>query len=368
MSGVTQPDEYWMASALKLAEKGRCTTTPNPNVGCVIIKNSELVGEGYHRKAGSPHAEIHALKAAGENAKGATAYVSLEPCSHFGRTPPCADALIEAGITRVVCAMLDPNPQVAGKGVDKLKAAGIQTRHGVLESEAEKLNLGFLKRMRTGLPHVVLKMASSLDGATAMASGESQWITGAEARSDVQVWRSESCAVVTGVETVIQDNPSLNVRLAVGDERQPDRIVLDTTARIPLTSQIATLPGKTFVVHSDQLPPEKIDQLSSAGFEPVALAVDETGRIKLDAFIKWATKQQYNQLWVEAGATLAGSFLEQQLVDEVVLYQAPKFLGANTRPVLSSQFTALAQSIEFSVKDMRMIGNDVRWRLQPIHP
>lgn len=225
-----QTDAVWMSRAIALAEKGRLTTTPNPNVGCVLVKDNQLIGEGYHKKAGTPHAEVHALAQAGAEAKGATAYVTLEPCSHYGRTPPCAEALIKAGVARVVCAGLDPNPQVAGKGIDMLRQAGIDVTVGVLADQAELLNPGFLKRMRTGLPFVTLKMAASLDGATAMKSGESQWITGPEARADVQQGRAISCAVVTGVGTVLADNPSLNVRLAECS-RQPVRIILDTHAR-----------------------------------------------------------------------------------------------------------------------------------------
>jgi diaminohydroxyphosphoribosylaminopyrimidine deaminase/5-amino-6-(5-phosphoribosylamino)uracil reductase len=358
-------DAFWMAEALKLAEQGRTTTTPNPNVGCVIVKDDQLIGAGYHQRAGGPHAEVHALQQAGLAAAGATAYVTLEPCSHQGKTPPCADALIAAGVARVVCALIDPNPQVAGKGLAALRVAGIATEHGVLASAAEQLNLGFLKRMRTGRPRVIVKLAASLDGATAMASGESQWITGPEARADVQHWRAQSCAILTGVDTVLADDPALTVRLP-NCSRQPLRLVLDSHGRIPLDAQLLRVPGATVVLHGEHLAAERIVALQQAGYRTVGLPLVDN-RIDLNALLDWAGHEQLNQLWVEAGATLAGTLIGSGNVDEVILYQAPLFLGAQTRPMLSNQLRSLSDAMRFSVLDSRTIGADVRMRLQPIH-
>jgi diaminohydroxyphosphoribosylaminopyrimidine deaminase/5-amino-6-(5-phosphoribosylamino)uracil reductase len=355
-----------MAEALKLAAQGRNTTTPNPNVGCVLVKDEQLIGAGYHQLAGGPHAEVHALQQAGLAALGATAYVTLEPCSHQGKTPPCADALIAAGVVRVVCAMVDPNPQVAGRGLAALRAAGIVTEQDILAPAAEQLNLGFLKRMRTGWPRLIVKLAASLDGATAMASGESQWITGPEARADVQRWRAQSCAILTGVATVIADDPALTVRLP-DCTRQPVRLVLDSHGRIPLDSRLLRMPGSTVVVvHGEHLAAERIEALQRAGYRTVGLPLVDQ-RIDLSALLDWAGQEQLNQIWVEAGATLAGSLIGSGLADEVMLYQAPLFLGAQTRPMLANSFPSLAEAIQFTVLEMRTIGPDVRLRLQPIH-
>lgn len=358
-------DAFWMAEALKRGEQGRTTTTPNPNVGCVIVKDDQLIGAGYHQRAGGPHAEVHALRQAGSAAAGATAYVTLEPCSHQGKTPPCADALIAAGVARVVCALVDPNPQVAGKGLAALRAAGIATEYGVLASAAEQLNLGFLKRMRTGRPRVIVKLAASLDGATAMASGESQWITGPEARADVQRWRAQSCAILTGVDTVFADDPALTVRLP-DCSRQPLRLVLDSHGRIPLDAQLLRMPGTTLVVHGEHLAAERVAALQQAGYRTLGLPLVDN-RIDLNALLDWAGHEQLNQLWVEAGATLAGALIGSGNADEVMLYQAPLFLGAQTRPMLANQWHSLTDGVRFSVLDRRMIGQDVRMRLQPIH-
>lgn len=358
--------EAWMAQALKLAAKGRFTTSPNPNVGCVIVQNNVLVGSGYHQKAGTPHAEVHALAEAGTLAQGATAYVTLEPCSHYGRTPPCADALIRAGVSQVVCAMTDPNPQVAGQGLDKLRQAGIEVISGVLNSEAEKLNRGFLKRMRTDTPWVVAKMAASLDGGTALANGESQWITGPDARQDVQIGRAESCAIVTGVETILADDPSLNVRLA-DTQRQPVRLILDSQARTPVTAKLFSLPGRSVVIHTADADADRLAQLEAAGVERVCLSACD-GRIDLPAFLAWCAQQTLNRVWLEAGATLTGAFVEQKLLDELWLYQAPIFLGSQTRPVLETRLGSLSQALRFEVEDVRFVGPDIRWQLLPASP
>jgi diaminohydroxyphosphoribosylaminopyrimidine deaminase/5-amino-6-(5-phosphoribosylamino)uracil reductase len=359
-------DEYWMSKAIRLAKQGARSTTPNPNVGCVIVKEGVQVGAGFHQKAGTPHAEVHALKEAGHAAQDATAYVTLEPCSHFGRTPPCADALVSAGVSRVVCAMKDPNPQVAGTGLVKLESTGISVTSGVLEAQAEALNPGFLKRMRTGRPYVTLKMASSLDGASALSSGESQWITGSEARTDVQKGRAISCAIVTGIGTVLADNPSMNVRLD-HTSRQPDRVILDSTLRTPIDAQILNAEGSVWLLHGPEAPAAKRVALEAAGFRLAPLKL-RTGRLDLTAFLDWAGAQQYNRLWVEAGATLAGGFVEAGLVDEILLYQAPKLLGANTRPVIKTVFDQLSDAPDLSVTDTRFVGNDIRWTLKPQKP
>lgn len=359
-----QTDELWMAKALALAKKGRFTTSPNPNVGCVIVKDGIEVGSGYHQQAGSPHAEVYALRQAGKSAEGATAYVTLEPCAHFGKTPPCAHALQQAGVHRVVCAMKDPNPLVAGKGLKILENAGIETRAGVLQSQAEVINQGFLKRMRTGKPWLSLKIAASLDGGTALENGDSQWITGKEARHDVQYGRAISCAVVTGVGTVLADNPALNVRLEAY-RRQPDRIILDTNGRTPSDALITKNPGKTFIVLSDKVLDRAVAEYREAGFIPVLLPV-KSGRVDLEGFMNWCGSQNYNQLWLECGAVLAGAFLQQQLVDEVIYYQAPKFLGSQIRPVIDYPLSNLDEALNFDVLDLRFIGKDIRWRLKPI--
>lgn len=357
------PDEFWMAQALKLAEKGRCTTTPNPNVGCVIVKGGQKMGEGWHQKAGTPHAEVHALAMAGTSAEGATAYVTLEPCSHYGRTPPCAQALINAGIGKVVCAMKDPNPLVAGQGLSMLEAAGIETRSGVLQAQAEQLNAGFFKRMRTGLPWVTVKMASSLDGGTALGNGASQWITGPQARRDVQHGRAKSCAIVTGIGSVLADNPSMNVRLP-GTDRQPWRLVLDSHLRTPVNARLIENPGRTILFHCSDAPQDARIALTDAGFECVEIAVDENGRLDLAAFLRWCGQAELNRLWVEAGANLAGSFARQGLVDEFILYQAAKFLGSGTFQVLNMELQSLDQAIDLTVEDVRFVGKDIRWRLR----
>lgn len=359
-------DEHWMAQALTLARKGAWTTTPNPNVGCVIVKDGQLVGEGYHHAAGTPHAEVHALAAAGELAQGATAYVTLEPCSHFGRTPPCADALIKAGVARVVCAMTDPNPDVAGRGLDKLRAAGIDVTVGTLNTQAEQLNPGFLKRMRTGLPHITLKMASSLDGATALSNGDSQWITGPQARADVQKGRAASCAIVTGAGTVVADDPSLNVRLP-GVQRQPTRLILDSHGRTPRTARITQNDGETVLVHGPGLSESIKAEFREHGFDLVELPLTE-GKIDLPSFVQWCGNQGFNNLWVEAGAQLSGAFFNAGLIDELWLYQAPKLLGAGTMPVLALQLQNLSDAVPLAVADVRFVGKDLRWRLVPDFP
>lgn len=356
-------DEYWMTQALALARLGRTTTTPNPAVGCVIVSNGKKVGEGYHLKAGSPHAEVHALAEAGHLAQGATAYVTLEPCSHHGRTPPCADALVKAGVARVVCAIEDPNPRVAGQGLARLAAAGIETRSGVLAEEAEVVNLGFLHRMRTGRPWIRLKLASSLDGGTALASGESQWITGPEARQDVQHGRASACAILTGIGTVLADDPFLNVRLK-GVERQPDRVVLDTQLRMPAHARMLTQPGKTWVLHGPDVPADKVKALSEAGALPVALPLSDDQSLDIPAVLDWLGVQSWNLVWAECGARLAGALVTGAWVNELWLYQAPRLLGSSVRPMLNWSISSLSDALSPEVVDVRQIGADIRWQLR----
>lgn len=367
-------DHQYMAKAIQLARNGLYTTQPNPRVGCVLVKNGQVVGEGFHYRAGEGHAEVNALAMAGEKAKGATAYVTLEPCSHYGRTPPCARGLIDAGVTRVVSAMVDPNPEVAGRGIKMLSAAGIDASFGLLEKEAKALNPGFIKRMEQGLPFVRVKLASSLDGRTAMASGESQWITGAAARSDVQKLRAQSSVIVTGVESIIHDDSSLTVRedqLGLADakqivEQQPLRVILDSSLRTPKTANIFKQPGRT-VVATCSSNNERIKELEAVGAEVVVLPSDN-GRVSLIALLKWlAATEQSNDVLIEAGATLAGACLQQGLVDELQLYMAMKLLGSDARPTFALPLTKMSEQIELKQIDSRMLGNDLKLVLQPVY-
>ncbi|PWC18511.1 bifunctional diaminohydroxyphosphoribosylaminopyrimidine deaminase/5-amino-6-(5-phosphoribosylamino)uracil reductase RibD [Brenneria corticis] len=364
-------DETYMARALELARRGRFTTAPNPNVGCVIVRDGEVVGEGYHFRAGEPHAEVYALRMAGERARGATAYVTLEPCSHHGRTPPCADALAAAGVSRVVVAMQDPNPQVAGRGLHRLQQAGIAVSHGLMAAEAEKLNRGFLKRMRTGFPYVQLKMAASLDGRTAMASGESQWITSPQARRDVQRFRAQSAAILSSGATVLADDPSLTVRwreldadtqrsYAAEDLRQPVRVIVDGRQRVTPQHRIIAQPGQTWLARTrsdERTWPETVEQLSLPQHD---------GGIDLVALMMVLGKRQINAVWVEAGATLAGALLKAGVVDELIVYLAPKLLGDNARGLcVLPGLSRLSQAPEFEISDVRQVGPDLRLRLKP---
>lgn len=366
-------DHRWMARALQLAEQGLYTTDPNPRVGCVIVKDGELIGEGAHLKAGEPHAEVHALRMAGEQARGGTAYVTLEPCSHHGKTPPCAEALVKAGVGRVVAAMQDPNPLVAGRGLARLQDVGIDTAHGLLESQARALNPGFISRMERGRPYVRLKLASSLDGRTAMQSGESQWITGAAARSDVQRLRARSSAVLTGVDTVLMDNASLTVRAAQlglpdaeaerAAERQPLRVVLDSQLRLPASTAMLSLPGSTLVATAQPDNQPSAIALSASGAQVLSLPGAD-GRVDLSALLSWlAQHAQCNELLIECGATLAGSVLSEGLVDELVLYMAPTLLGSSARPLFELPLDEMAQQYRLQLTDRRQLGDDLRLTL-----
>ncbi|MGY6030826.1 bifunctional diaminohydroxyphosphoribosylaminopyrimidine deaminase/5-amino-6-(5-phosphoribosylamino)uracil reductase RibD [Phytobacter sp. AG2a] len=358
-------DEKYMARALKLAQRGRFTTHPNPNVGCVIVNDGAIVGEGFHYRAGEPHAEVHALRMAGEKAKGATAYVTLEPCSHHGRTPPCCEALINAGVSRVVAAMQDPNPQVQGRGLYRLQQEGIDVSHSLMMPEAEALNKGFLKRMRTGFPYVQLKLGASLDGRTAMANGESQWITSPQARRDVQRLRAQSHAILTSSATVLADNPKLTVRW---DElssdvqalypkenlRQPLRIVVDSKNRVTPEHALVQQPGETWFARTApdaRVWPASVRDISVPEYN---------GRVDLVAMMMLLGKQQINSIWVEAGASLAGALLQAGLVDELIVYLAPKLLGTDARGLcILPGLNALADAPGFKFNEIRQVGPDV---------
>lgn len=366
-------DHKYMARALQLAKQGLYTTDPNPRVGCVIVRYDEsdegrVVGEGFHISAGGPHAEIHALNAAAGLASGATAYVTLEPCSHTGRTGPCAVALAESKVSRVVVAMVDPNPQVSGQGIKRLEAVGVRVDVGLLEADARALNPGFISRMQHKLPFVRLKMAMSLDGRTAMGSGESQWITGPEARSQVQRLRARSSAILSGVESLIMDDSRLTLRadqlaLAHADEvvkRQPLRVILDSRLRLPLAAACLREPGRTLLITTEQHSEEKRHKLEAAGAEVVVFPADQGGRIALADMMHWlADNEQVNELLVETGATLAGALLDANLVDELQLFVAPTLLGGDARPLFALQgLTRMADQKRLTIKEIRAVGRD----------
>lgn len=362
---ITPQDYPFMARAIALAKQGWYSTSPNPRVGCVIVKQDRIIGEGWHERAGSPHAEVHALAQAGLNAKDATAYVSLEPCSHHGRTPPCAMALVKAGVARVVYAMQDPNPDVSGRGLNLLREAGIEVDGPLLELDAKALNPGFIRRMIENMPLVIAKQGASLDGRTAMASGESQWITGPEARADVQKLRAASCAIVTGIGTVLKDDPQLTVRdeaLAVnGIVRQPLRVVIDSRLRIPLAAKILQEPGQCMVVHAFDHA-EKQQQLAAIGVECVKI-VGVNGQVDLKAMLSYLAQRQCNQVMIEAGQQLVGAMQKAQLIDEYWLYMAPTLLGHLAQPLMQLPLDNMSEQQRFTLKDVRRIGDDVRFQL-----
>ncbi len=373
-------DAAYIAQAIRLASRGLYTSHPNPRVGCVLVKNGKVIGEGWHQIAGQGHAEVNALEQAqqrGEDTAGATAYVSLEPCSHFGKTPPCADSMIKAKVARVVSAIEDPNPCVSGNGHSKLREAGIQVSCGLQQAEAAAVNPGFIKRMQTGIPWVWLKSAMSVDGRTAMASGESQWITGPEARCDVQRLRARVEAIITGVESVLHDDPALTVRPESWHASdccahqwptdftpiQPLRVVLDSSLRMPLSAKMLALAGETWVV-CVQPDPQKQAALEQAGAK-VLVMPDQQGRVDIAVLLRHLGQADVNEVLVESGAVTAGAFVDQQLVDEWWLYMAPSLLGSNARPVLNlPDMASMAQKRLLTLKDMRQIGNDVRFRYQ----
>jgi diaminohydroxyphosphoribosylaminopyrimidine deaminase/5-amino-6-(5-phosphoribosylamino)uracil reductase len=353
---MSPADSQWMAQALRLAELGLYTTSPNPRVGCVLVKDDKIVGEGWHERAGEPHAEVHALRAAGNAARGATAYVTLEPCSHFGRTPPCADALIAAGIIRVIVAMQDPNPLVAGQGIAKLRAAGIEVESGLMEAAARELNAGFIARMTRGTPWVRSKIAASLDGHTALANGTSKWITGEAARRDVQHWRARSCAVLTGIGTVLADDPQLNVRTSSG-ARQPLRVVLDSELRISGSAQI--LQGKPVLIYTACADAVRRSAIEACGAE-VAVLPGADGKVDLPAMLRDLAQRGCNELLVEAGRTVNGALLKAGLVDELVLYLAPQLLGDAARGLADMGELTRLPGVALAWNDVRQVGADLR--------
>jgi len=365
MAEFTQQDYAMMLRAIKLAQGGIYTTAPNPNVGCVITRDDQIVGEGFHFRAGEPHAEVHALRMAAEKAEGAIAYVTLEPCSHYGRTPPCAEGLIKAKVSKVICAMQDPNPQVAGRGIQMLRDAGIEVQVGLLEADARALNPAFIQRMETGRPFVQLKMAASLDGQTALENGQSQWITSSQARRDVQSFRAKAGAILSTSQTVIDDNASLNVRwddLPDSIQANYDKQQLRQPIRVILDRQNKLFPElKLFNVEGELL------RVSPQGEILPQLAGD--GRIDLSATLEsLATQHNMNHIWVEAGATLASSLIQQRLVDELVLYLAPKLMGSDGRGLIGALgLQAMHQVIELDIKELKQVGPDIRIIATPIY-
>ena len=355
-----------MARAIQLARRGWYTAKPNPRVGCVIASRDVIVGEGYHHRAGEPHAEINALRAAGDRARGATAFVSLEPCNHHGRTGPCAQALVEAGIGEVIYGMADPHRAASG-GLDTLRAAGVTVRGPLLESEARALNPGFIKRCEAGLPRVTVKLAMSLDGRTAMASGESQWITGPAARRDVQRLRAASDAVISGIGTVLRDDPALTVRAADlgldnGEDiaaRQPLRVVLDSALRMPPEARLLQLPGPVLVATSQVA--AAVD-FSAAGNPPEVMAFGAAGDgIDLEALLRELARRDCSEVLVEAGAVLAGAFVAAGLVDQLVIYMAAKLMGSSARPLLDLPLDSMGESLPLTISEICAVGDD--WRI-----
>ena len=351
-----------MQRALHLAASAGNTTSPNPKVGCVIAHGEQIVGEGFHVQAGAPHAEVHALRQAGDLARGATAYVTLEPCSHTGKTPPCANALIDAGVAEVICAMVDPNPQVSGQGLARLQAASIHTAHGLLSEQTQALNRGFLSRIQLNRPFVTLKLAASLDGKTALANGDSQWITGAAARADVHKERATRNAIITGSGTVLADNPQLNVR-GTTCLKQPVRVVLDRQLRSPASAQIFdTTVAPTWLFTAAEL---DTSAYSARGVRCFAWE-DAQAADSLKFILHTLAQEGINEAWVEAGATLSAAFIQQDCVDELVLYQAPKILGKHAMDLLPLQADAhvLTQESQWQTSSIEIVGNDIKWRLR----
>lgn len=362
----TAADHAFMTRALRLAEQGLYTTMPNPRVGCVIAKNGNIIAEGAHLFAGQPHAEAHALHMAGEAARGADVYVTLEPCSHYGRTPPCADALVRAGVKRVVAAMQDPNPLVAGNGLAKLASHGIETASGLMEAQARALNPGFIARMTRGRPYIRTKIAASLDGRTALANGASQWITGEAARSDVQQWRARSCAILTGISTVLADDPLMTIRQPELVERkqgrQPLRVVLDSRLKIPKEAKILQ-DSHTLVPYASD-PDFRAEGLLKAGVELLQLPGTD-GRVSLQGLMEALAQREINEVLVEAGAALNGALQAANLIDEFIIYYAPVLLGDAGKGMLSMTLTEMSQRKHLEIVDMRHVGSDIRLQARP---
>lgn len=364
-------DHLYMTRALQLAEQGMYTTTPNPRVGCVIVKDdpkgSIVIGEGAHLKAGEPHAEVLALRQAGAQAKGATVYVTLEPCSHTGRTPPCADALVKAGIARVVIAMQDPNPQVAGSGLALLKSHNIGVVCGLMEVQARELNPGFISRMTRQVPYVRSKIAASLDGKTALKNGTSQWITSEPARLDVQHWRARSCAILTGAGTVLADDPLMTVRdmkvREIEISRQPLKVIVDSQLKISPKAKI--LQGNNALIAFAKANPQIEEELLAAGAELICIPNDE-GKVCLKTLLSYLASREINEVLCECGEGLNGALMAQNLIDELLVYYAPKFMGGSAKSMFAMlEFTNMNQAIALDVLDIRQIGVDIRLRAKP---
>ncbi|VAW82436.1 Diaminohydroxyphosphoribosylaminopyrimidine deaminase / 5-amino-6-(5-phosphoribosylamino)uracil reductase [hydrothermal vent metagenome] len=363
-------DRSFMAEAVQLARQGVYSTHPNPNVGCLIVTGTEVSGRGWHQRAGEAHAEVHALREAGDRARGATAYVTLEPCSHTGRTPPCAEALVKAGVARVVIGMQDPNPQVAGSGIEVLRAAGIKVEAGLLEAQVRDLNPGFNSRMERGRPWLRVKLAASLDGRTAMASGESQWISGPEARQDVQRLRARSSAIMTGMGTILSDDPSLNVRLepsqlyGVEPLRQPLRVVLDSRLRLSPQAKLLSLPGETLVmtVNDDAVARTTLEQAGAR----VCVVEAQDGQPSPQAVLQELAAREINEVLLECGPTLAGTFMAAGLIDELVLYLAPHLMGDSARGLFHLPgLEKMQDRIPLQWQDIRQVGDTLRLTLRP---
>lgn len=364
-------DREYMALAIQCAKRGLYTVTPNPAVGCVLVRDGKIVGQGWHQSAGQAHAEVNALKEAGSEAEGATAYVTLEPCNHEGRTGACCEALISAGVSRVVSAMQDPNPQVAGAGHARLSEAGLRVASGLLANEAAALNLGFIKRMQHQLPYVTCKMAMSLDGRAAMASGESQWITGPPARQKVQQLRAASCVIVTGIGTVLQDDPALNVRQVDSldnnaDEvtmRQPDLLIIDSLLRTPATASVlakeSLLTRRVFIVCAEGADTESQKVLEALGVTVVSLPDGSDSKaVNLLSVLRFLAKQEKNHVLVEAGPTLAGQFIDQALLDQLKIFVAPKLMGSEAQPVFKLPLAVMSSAIGLTIDDVSAVGDD----------
>jgi len=365
-SSFSSTERGFMSQALELARRGMYTTDPNPRVGCVLARGDEVVGEGWHSKAGEAHAERIALESAGDSARGATAFVTLEPCSHTGRTPPCTDALAEAGVARVVAAMRDPNPAVNGSGLAAIESAGIEVAVGLLEEEATELNPGFVSRMQLGRPWVRLKMAMSLDGRTAMASGESQWITGKEARADVHRWRARSSAILTGVGTVIADDPRMTARVPEAD-RQPLRVVVDSQLRTPANARLFESDAPVLIATTQTGAPGGLPCEVLATNQADDQADDEADRVDLNSLMTTLAQREINEIWVEAGARLGGALLQARLVDELIVYVAPRLLGSDARALFDlPHLERLQDSLDFHWVDWQPLGDDLRLRLRPV--
>lgn len=374
-SAFSADDHNYMALAIELARKGHYTTSPNPRVGCVLVNKNKIIGKGFHQKAGLAHAEVNALTEANANfpelIEGATAYVTLEPCSHTGRTPSCAKGLIEAKVARVVAAMVDPNPQVSGRGLKMLAAAGIEAQSGLLEAEARTLNLGFIKRMTVKLPYVRCKLAASLDGKTAMKSGESKWITSSAAREDVQRLRAQSCAIITGADSILFDNAKMNIRWSQlgylaksypeSELRQPLRVVIDSQNRLSPRLELFKHESPVLIVQTFTETPLENQQQWPHFVEHVQVKATPDNKACLSALLDVLAQREINEVLIESGATLAGVFIEQDLVDELILYQAGKLIGGDGKNLVEMpNIQSLSQAKQLSIKDVRMLGGDIK--------